>query len=76
MEKEFTDGLTTPFTRESEKMFIIMVKIQGNMEGKGKCVWNDGRQFEGDWLNNCLHGEGSNSSKNYQSLQMAEWKNV
>ena len=28
------------------------------MQGKGKCNWSDGREYDGFWANNMLNGAG------------------
>jgi len=36
--------------------YIGKLDANGRRTGKGKCTWEDGSVYEGDWLNNNRHG--------------------
>jgi hypothetical protein len=41
------------------------------MEGPGKMVYADGSSYEGQWLNNEMHGEG-----HYVDSDKIEWDGI
>jgi len=28
------------------------------IQGKGTYIWSDGKKYDGEWLNNKMHGQG------------------
>ena len=37
---------------------IVVEKLDGELAAGGNFTFSDGRKYEGDWLNNQMHGRG------------------
>jgi hypothetical protein len=46
----------------------------GRQEGKGECVWRDGRYYKGEWKEGQVHGRGVEVRSDGTTRHDGEWK--
>ena len=56
--KEPTFGMMEACTWEIVNIFCLMAGVENKISGYGVYTWLDGRKYEGEWLNNNMHGRG------------------
>ena len=42
--------------------------------GSGVYIWKDGKKYEGEWLNNKMHGNRTTHNNNDGKLKIHKWE--
>ncbi|CAD8047630.1 unnamed protein product [Paramecium sonneborni] len=74
MEGQFYEDNLCDGTIKSQTGIYIGQMKDGQMEGRGKFIWNENNFYHGEFKNNMRHGIGSSKNQNGQ-IEIAKWEN-